>query len=161
ALAEERHVEVDPPLAPLAAVVARGRERLGQIHEACKAARAPLDYLVAVHALGARSERFERGGIAPAAPERHARADLDLAHPDPGGLEGVEGRPRLLEFDRHVTGVEADAEVAAEERLGLGAAEAGERGESFGSRAAKEMALEARDRLRHRFQVAAGLRLER
>ena len=60
-----------------------------------------------------------------------------------------------------MTGVEADAEVAAEERLGLGVAEAGERGESFGSRAAKEMALEERDRLRHRFQVAAGLRLER
>ena len=40
-------------------------------------------------------------------------------------------------------------------------AEAGERGESFGRRAAEEMALEERDRLRHRFQVTAGLRLER
>src|SRR5439155_11132408 len=67
----------------------------------------------------------------------------------------------LLELDRHVAGVEADADVMPEEGFAGGPVESRQRGQPLHGGSREQMLLEERYRLRDRLHVAEGLGLER
>ena len=85
------------------------------------------------------------------------RAELDLGDADAGGVQAVRRLHRVLELDSRVAGIQADAEVAVQGVLRLGARQTGQfRQPAHGARGMQEPPEEIQ-RLSRRFQQAARL----
>src|SRR5690606_4817855 len=119
---EDRHVEMDPPLG--AVVLCERLERLGQVQIPGDPAVLARDHLMQIDRLVERPKLLRRFG--PDAGHGQRGAELQLRYADARRAQRLNAARRILEFDRGVTHVVADAEVAAQRVLGGAGRQAGE-----------------------------------
>ena len=74
--------------------------------------------------------------------------------------EGGQHIVRVFEFDRSMAGIQAHAEMLSQCIFGLAGLETGQSGEVCDSRSAEQMGLKEGHGFRHRFEQAAGFRLQ-
>src|SRR5215212_2132984 len=154
---EHRHVAVDPPLA-LGLAALEGAERVGQIGKAAELAVAHHD-LMQIDAGVEALQRVQM--VAGDARHAHSGGELDLRDRDAGRDQSPQRRHGVLELDRPVAHIVADAKVTAERRLGLAAGKAGTPTEARQRVRREEPTLEERDGFRDGLEKAARFGLER
>src|SRR5690606_30931150 len=116
------------------------------------------DHLVQIDRLVERPKLLRRFG--PDAGHAQRGTELQLGYADARRAQRLHAARRILEFDRGVTHVVADAEVAAQRVLGGARRQPGELAQLAGGCSAEQVPLEEADRLVDRLEETMGLGLE-
>jgi hypothetical protein len=112
-------VEVDPGLLEARPGLCLPRQEIRQVQEALRpAAPDPGEGLVQIAGLLEAGEEPSTDPVQPRRLDAQRAGELHLADADARVRQTAEGLLRLLELDRLVAGVEANAEMAAQDRIG-------------------------------------------
>lgn len=159
---KKRDMEMDAPFSVVGASLASfvgGLKGGGEIYIASQFAPGAFNHLMEVGRFCKRLQRRERISIQTR--DAESCAQLDFQDADAGVVEGGQHVVRVLEFDRSMAGIQADAEMSSQRILRVGGCETRQPGEILDRRGTEQVGLKEGHGFCRRFEQAAGFRLQR